>query len=321
MYLSLPFADNTMDRPLLATRRKRRKQAKPRKYHQIETPKVSYLEEFKKFIQKDTEITKKFVQGLEQFEQYISKTESGYCCKLCNKTVRDKTAARNHVEALHIPSQGYNCENCEKGFKTKNALWIHVSRAHRSTATQPGQSNAVDTKSQPGQSEPTIILQKPPITNPVMSLEATKSEPGGSKPNDALPKPKITDPLESLKKSNPNIPDMRDKTILKKLESLSSKTNAILSNLVATIIQHKYHKKLKFLNKNHKFNYTTEPKTRIKEALAQAQRARIIDTNMRKQEIVISKLMDNLRDNQKDVCILLKIYHTHTCNVNSITFL
>ena len=63
-------------------------------------------------------------------EQYISKTESGYCCALCGKTVRDRTAARNHVEALHIPSQGYHCDHCGKFLKTKNALWIHISRVH-----------------------------------------------------------------------------------------------------------------------------------------------------------------------------------------------
>ena len=64
-------------------------------------------------------------------EQYISKTETGYCCELCGKTVRDRTAARNHVEALHIPSQGYHCDLCGKFLKTKNALWIHVSRVHK----------------------------------------------------------------------------------------------------------------------------------------------------------------------------------------------
>lgn len=63
-------------------------------------------------------------------ERYVEKIDMGYSCTFCGKIVRDRTAARNHVEALHIPSQGHTCLVCGKLMKTKNAYWIHMSRIH-----------------------------------------------------------------------------------------------------------------------------------------------------------------------------------------------
>lgn len=72
-----------------------------------------------------------------RLEMFIEKTETGYACTVCGKCVRDRSAARNHVEALHVPSQGHNCEICGKFLKTKNALWIHNSRIHNNKMVGP----------------------------------------------------------------------------------------------------------------------------------------------------------------------------------------
>ena len=66
-----------------------------------------------------------------KIDTFIVREDMRYACTICGKTVRDKTAARNHIEALHIPSQGHSCEICGKFVKTKNALWIHMSRSHK----------------------------------------------------------------------------------------------------------------------------------------------------------------------------------------------
>lgn len=64
-------------------------------------------------------------------ENLISKTGSGYSCNQCGKHCLDRTAARNHVEALHFPSKGHTCPMCGKFMKTKNALNNHVYRHHK----------------------------------------------------------------------------------------------------------------------------------------------------------------------------------------------
>ena len=73
-----------------------------------------------------------FVDSVASLESCIEKSADGsYTCTVCGKTVRDRSAARNHVEALHIPSQGHNCPDCGRFLKTKNALRNHVWRVHK----------------------------------------------------------------------------------------------------------------------------------------------------------------------------------------------
>ncbi len=54
----------------------------------------------------------------------------GYICAVCGKHCGDRSGARNHVEALHLPSSGYNCELCGKFLRTRNALNCHMYRNH-----------------------------------------------------------------------------------------------------------------------------------------------------------------------------------------------
>jgi len=67
----------------------------------------------------------------KNWEQCIEKFGNGYTCVQCGKFCNDKSAARNHVEALHLPSAGHNCEVCGKFLKTKYALYTHNSRYHK----------------------------------------------------------------------------------------------------------------------------------------------------------------------------------------------
>lgn len=66
-----------------------------------------------------------------KIDTFIVRQDLRYACTICGKTVRDKAAARNHIEALHIPSAGHTCTICGKMVKTKNALYIHISRVHK----------------------------------------------------------------------------------------------------------------------------------------------------------------------------------------------
>jgi len=63
-------------------------------------------------------------------ESLITKNAAGYTCNVCGKHCQDRSAARNHVEALHVPSSGHNCDLCGKFCKTKNALNVHMYRNH-----------------------------------------------------------------------------------------------------------------------------------------------------------------------------------------------
>jgi hypothetical protein len=55
----------------------------------------------------------------------------GYICAVCGKHCGDRSGARNHVEALHLPSpSGYNCEVCGRFLRTRNALNCHMYRNH-----------------------------------------------------------------------------------------------------------------------------------------------------------------------------------------------
>ena len=54
----------------------------------------------------------------------------GYICAVCGKHCGDRSGARNHVEALHLPSSGYNCDVCGKFLRTRNALNCHMYRNH-----------------------------------------------------------------------------------------------------------------------------------------------------------------------------------------------
>jgi len=75
---------------------------------------------------------KGLLETTASLESFIEKSAiaCGYTCSICGKALRDRTAARNHVEAVHIPTQGHNCHVCGKFLKTRNALVIHVSRVH-----------------------------------------------------------------------------------------------------------------------------------------------------------------------------------------------
>lgn len=64
-------------------------------------------------------------------EKCIIKSGGGYNCSECGKFCLDKTAAKNHVEALHFPSHGHTCNYCGIHVKTKNALNNHVYRHHK----------------------------------------------------------------------------------------------------------------------------------------------------------------------------------------------
>lgn len=83
------------------------------------------------------------ISGLVQdtaanLENYLEKAEGPtYTCTICGKHCRDKSAGRNHVESMHIPSAGYNCDVCDKFIQTRNALKIHMSRYHNQINKQP----------------------------------------------------------------------------------------------------------------------------------------------------------------------------------------
>ena len=64
-------------------------------------------------------------------DRYVVRLDCGYNCNLCGKHCLDRTAARNHVEALHFPTKGHNCRLCGKFMKTKNALNNHMYRYHK----------------------------------------------------------------------------------------------------------------------------------------------------------------------------------------------
>lgn len=64
-------------------------------------------------------------------DNFIVKSGSIYTCSECGKQFQGKSAARNHLESIHFPSQGHNCDLCGKFMKTKHALYTHKSRYHK----------------------------------------------------------------------------------------------------------------------------------------------------------------------------------------------
>ena len=63
---------------------------------------------------------------------YLTKNSGGYTCSLCSKQLRDKYAARDHLECKHFPTYGgYACPVCAKVMNTRNALTSHQSYCNR----------------------------------------------------------------------------------------------------------------------------------------------------------------------------------------------
>ena len=57
---------------------------------------------------------------------YLTKDPGGYSCSLCSKQLRDKYAARDHLEFKHFPTYGgYHCDLCGKVINTRQALTSH----------------------------------------------------------------------------------------------------------------------------------------------------------------------------------------------------
>ena len=60
-------------------------------------------------------------------ELYLIKAaNSAYQCKVCDRTLRDKYAAKDHLECKHFPTDGaYHCTLCGKSYNTRKSLIAH----------------------------------------------------------------------------------------------------------------------------------------------------------------------------------------------------
>ena len=64
-----------------------------------------------------------------QLSNLIEKYSGGWKCKVCNKTVKNKSIIRQHAE-IHIQGVIHSCSICKKTFSTSSLLRAHVNNIH-----------------------------------------------------------------------------------------------------------------------------------------------------------------------------------------------
>ena len=67
------------------------------------------------------EIDEKLCENMEKHSDGI------YSCKICSKTMKDKTKMRLHVET-HMEGLSFPCNVCGKEFRSRNAFKTHISK-------------------------------------------------------------------------------------------------------------------------------------------------------------------------------------------------
>ena len=75
------------------------------------------------------------IEKLDMYiEQQIAKTEEGPTCKICNKSSRNKTHIREHIE-VHIDGLTFDCNICGSTKSTRKALRMHKKRCQTNIPT------------------------------------------------------------------------------------------------------------------------------------------------------------------------------------------
>jgi len=93
--------------------------------------------EYESSISETSRINIKFdqISNIEELDakiiEYIEKTNGArWKCTVCGKTMKDKTAAKEHVE-VHFEGLAFSCEYCDKKLKSRKTLRSHTNRFHK----------------------------------------------------------------------------------------------------------------------------------------------------------------------------------------------
>ena len=63
-------------------------------------------------------------------EDLCVKTDGGWMCKVCGKTVNQKSKLKQHAET-HVNGFSHPCPMCGKSYRSRNVLRMHMSRDHK----------------------------------------------------------------------------------------------------------------------------------------------------------------------------------------------
>ena len=63
-------------------------------------------------------------------DDIVEKTENGWMCKSCGKTMKTPSDIRRHAE-IHIEGLSYQCPLCDKTFRQRNLLKSHKVAKHK----------------------------------------------------------------------------------------------------------------------------------------------------------------------------------------------